>query len=588
MSEPTNILRNSSLDGFRLQETVDDIDNRRRIIEAPDHWHWTYTPTDERRATLVPEVFHRSPGMEVSGGFMKWLGGFEQRGVTFKAGQRYLARGTTVQTYSFTGPHDFRDNINWRFVLTPDGGKPIYGPWHWYGGADWFNKGLEMLWSFEPRQTFTGSFRFECRCKWANTDGGMGWTNIACQERTQDEFGATVTYIDITPAAPPIPSPPPAPGYVDLLDYMRGDGRVYDVGFSFPGNQFPAGVERMQTQRDGARRFFHVKGGIGTSAANWEELFYDNEYIYRGTDISPNEAELYQETTPGTGAYGARWMVRHVTVGTRYLGNTRITFRRKSDGANVPDKAPYDWPRWIEVKAIYASHTFPNGVTLPDVIELWGYLHDPVGNKPGANYERFFYAKGYGLVGWIDPTKNPIWQAQIVATGVASPDLPRRVIPWLTLPPLAALPANPDTFPLSDTRWSRVNMTSTGLSANIRAQPMTSAAIVGQATRVAKPALVMMQESRQLSDGLWYPVRVSSGAAVDFAISGWARSDVVRFTDVIPAPPPAPEPPPVSDNTVSIILKYDKNNPQAVYLVDAIKLLAAALTLAGSDVTVTG
>lgn len=577
MSEVTsevNILRNSELNGFRLQTTVQDIDNRQRVIEAPDGWTWVFSPQDPARKGLVPEVFHRSPGMEVSGGFMPWLGGFQQDSIAFKAGQRYLARGTTVQTYKMIPPYEFRAHINWRFVITPEGGSAIYSPWLLYGGDDWQNKGLEMLWVFEPKTAFTGSIRFECRCLWGNTDGGMLWINIACQEREADYGQATVQFIDPAPAPAPVPEPVPVPadGLVDLLAYMRGDGRIYDVAFTFPGNTFPSGIERMQTQVDG-RRFFHVKGGVNAAAYNWEELWSDHEFIYRGTDISPNETELYQESENGT--YGARWCPRFVRAGARFLAQPLTTFRNKSDGSNVAHKAPYIFPRWIEVKAIHPNYTFESGVKLNDVIELWGYLHDAPNNKPGANYERFWYARGFGLVAWMDPTKNPAWKSSIAFTQVTSGPLPRRVIPWLTLPPLPELPPQlPDSFPVGDPRWARVTITSTGLSTNIRAKPSTQAGIVGAVTRAAKPALVLRAEARILADGTWYPVRFSAGADVDFTLSGWVRSDVVILTDVIPAPDPV----------FALNVTY-KNGGQINHLLDAVRALGRALEAAGATVS---
>jgi hypothetical protein len=216
-----------------------------------------------------------------------------------------------------------------------------------------------------------------------------------------------------------------------MLDYMRGDGRVYDVEFRFPGNTWESGQERMQTQVDG-RRFFHLKGGLGAPACNWEELWYDNDFIWRGTDISPNEEEYYQASEDGT--YGQRWTPRKASVGTRHFAKPIVTFRRKSDGALVPGKTPYQFPHWIEVRALHPEYTFESGVKLQNVVEIWGYLHDETAHAPGLNFERYWYAKGFGLVGWQDPTRN--WRSYIKTPSVNVGDLVRKVVPGLTLPAL--------------------------------------------------------------------------------------------------------------------------------------------------------
>lgn len=223
------------------------------------------------------------------------------------------------------------------------------------------------------------------------------------------------------------------------VEIRLSDGRIYDVEFRFPGNTWESGQERMQTQVDG-RRFFHVKGGLGAPACNWEELWYDNDFIWRGTDISPNEDEYYQASEDGT--YGQHWTPRKVSVGTLHFAKPVVTFRRKSDGALVPGKTPYQFPHWIEIRALHPEYTFESGVKLQNVVEIWGYLHDEAAHAPGLNFERYWYAKGFGLVGWQDPAKN--WRSYIKTPSVNVGNLVGKVVPGLTLP---ALPASKPVSP---------------------------------------------------------------------------------------------------------------------------------------------
>ena len=63
----------------------------------------------------------------------------------------------------------------------------------------------------------------------------------------------------------------------DMANFIVGDGRLYEVWHS-SDNQ-----ARHQTQFEG-ERFYHTKG---ENSAEWEELWIDGNYVYRGTDTSP-------------------------------------------------------------------------------------------------------------------------------------------------------------------------------------------------------------------------------------------------------------------------------------------------------------
>jgi len=314
---------------------------------------------------------------------------------------------------------------------------------------------------------------------------------------------------------------------IDLLQYIKGDGRIYDVNYKFYGGP-GEGTERMQTQHEG-KRFYHVKGGPDSHQYNWEELWHDETYIYRGTDISPEQGQLYQSSEEGR--YGQRWIPRYASIGTRHLASPTITFRYKSNGNNVQGKPPYLFPHWVEVKAIHKQYRFESGIVLNDVLELWGYLHDPSGNKPGVNFERYFYAKGYGLVSWHDPTKPNNWRSFIAREKVSSQDLRREVIPWLKLPPIGDITVSyPKDVPFSDPNWQVAIATSNGTHTNIRRYPSTSTAVIGIIQNKTKCLLnVARQEKR--SDGIWYPIRINSQPnKTNYDLFGWIRSDVFTYT----------------------------------------------------------
>jgi hypothetical protein len=202
---------------------------------------------------------------------------------------------------------------------------------------------------------------------------------------------------------------------VDLLQYLRGDGRSYYVS-----NNWGAGPELMQTQTDG-NVFYHVKNN------QWEELWADDVFIYRGTDTS-GTTEIY--TLTESGRYGSRWMNRHATLNQAFRRAPTVTWRRKSDGAAIPGKPPAEHVTWLRLVTIHAQLTFPGGVKVNDVAELHGYV-DAGGRAASQPFEKYFYGAGFGLIAWEDPaTGNRSWITQVFAQGEV-PSMQRERIAWL-------------------------------------------------------------------------------------------------------------------------------------------------------------
>lgn len=223
-------------------------------------------------------------------------------------------------------------------------------------------------------------------------------------ERETDEPAEEPSPEPEEPSAPPRP----ADDQVDLLTYLIGDGRLYEVKNSW-GSQ-----ERMQTQVEGDR-FYHTKN------QQWEELWADEEYVYRGTDTSPG-AGRYLTLRDGN-RYGSRWAPRFMAPGEQFHRAPTVTFYRKADCRPIEGSGGVH-ESWLRLIAIHPQHTFESGITLDDVLELGACL-DP-GGEP---VERRFYAMGFGLVGWEGPLGRS-WISEIHPPG-ARPDNVREAIPCL-------------------------------------------------------------------------------------------------------------------------------------------------------------
>lgn len=172
----------------------------------------------------------------------------------------------------------------------------------------------------------------------------------------------------------------------DMLDYLRGDGRLYNVRGFFQGREYN---EIMQTQSDGLT-FYHTKNRL------WEELFYDDDFIYRGADTSPGHhprtGEPYFYTLRAGDRHGSAWLRRRMAPGDLHNQVHTVIEARKSD-CRVLNRYPHS--SYIKFLAHHPERMFQNGIVLQDVIELT-WIFDP----DATPVERYFYARGFGLVGW--------------------------------------------------------------------------------------------------------------------------------------------------------------------------------------------
>ena len=199
---------------------------------------------------------------------------------------------------------------------------------------------------------------------------------------------------------------------IDLLPYLRGDGRIYVLRYEWGGG----GQQQVQTQHEG-NRFFHAKGH------EWEELWADESFIYRGTDTSPGNGNYY--TLSENGAYGSPWIPRRVTPMTFFRRNPTVTFRRKADCQQV---ASFSHATWIALASLHESLTLGNGRTLRDVVELVAYTEEQ-GRRADAPFEHYFYARDYGLVAWRGAGVGESYLHEELPAG--TPSIARERIPCL-------------------------------------------------------------------------------------------------------------------------------------------------------------
>ncbi len=211
----------------------------------------------------------------------------------------------------------------------------------------------------------------------------------------------------------------------DMLDFFLGDEElIFEVQF-FDGEPDPRAQARHQTQISGTV-LFHTKGN--NERAEWEELWADDDFIYRGSDTSPGNGQYYTLRDPGM--YGSKWAPRYWAVGETFYRLPHVTFYDKLSCAPLSGGRHGTYLRF---EAFHRTYTFESGITLDYVIELaWLGRHD------GPPLERYFYADSYGLVGWWSSSGFHSHISEIHAPG-ARPDNMREKIGCLdrsaTVPP---------------------------------------------------------------------------------------------------------------------------------------------------------
>lgn len=166
---------------------------------------------------------------------------------------------------------------------------------------------------------------------------------------------------------------------IDLLPYLRGDGRLYDVRHA------SGATETFQTQSGSGNVFYQVKN------AQWEELSVDETYIWRGTDTSPGPdsqgvQRFYRQWEADKPM--ARWCLRRMSVGQEFVAAQphNVQFYRKDDCRPLKENSGIATNR-IKLIARHGSVTW-GSLVINDVLEL------------RSPHETYYYARGHGLVAW--------------------------------------------------------------------------------------------------------------------------------------------------------------------------------------------
>ncbi len=166
------------------------------------------------------------------------------------------------------------------------------------------------------------------------------------------------------------------PAGIDLLDYLRGDGRAYMV-------QHPDGPsEKFRTVDLGGGRWLQLKN------RQWEEFWIDGGMIWRGTDTSASEDTYYRQWE--SGQRGARWCPARMSVGQTWVSPARHSVQtyRKADCGPLEHHRNGVATNSVTLVARLASMTW-NGVTVKDVVHLRTHTG-----------ESMWFAKDFGLVAW--------------------------------------------------------------------------------------------------------------------------------------------------------------------------------------------
>ncbi len=184
---------------------------------------------------------------------------------------------------------------------------------------------------------------------------------------------------------------------VDMLPFLRGDGRLYEMKhIFFIEGHTQEGQEQLQTQTDAQGRFYHVKNN------QWEQLWADDDFIYRGIDTSPGGGQFYHLSEPGQA--GSPWIPRQMTPDAPFRRAPLVTFQRKDNCAVIHKFTHVTWIKLEQVlDSITLSHPDPHssqpGLTVQNVAVLAAY-NDQNGQPAADWFERYYYAQTYGLIMW--------------------------------------------------------------------------------------------------------------------------------------------------------------------------------------------
>lgn len=206
MSLP-NILTNPTLSGFTLVKTVTDNAGNKKYIEYPDNWECVAWPQNADDPNQIPASFHRDEGFGLAAGYMKWFGGYVQRGVRLRRGQRYLAKAVFFVNMGLvdpSNPPDWQQHIGWKFIFNERGHQVDSTTMK---ASVPFGQEQTALFVVEPIADISIDFGLLFQSDYASTAGEIHIKRIELLEVPAD-YGTPVMVGNPDMGATPQPTPP--------------------------------------------------------------------------------------------------------------------------------------------------------------------------------------------------------------------------------------------------------------------------------------------------------------------------------------------------------------------------------------------
>jgi murein DD-endopeptidase MepM/ murein hydrolase activator NlpD len=228
------------------------------------------------------------------------------------------------------------------------------------------------------------------------------------------KVGAAYGFVHLSLLGDDQPVPPTPPNKIDLLPYLKGDGRLYTVKHA-DGQQ-----ENFQSQTATGNVFYLVKN------SQYEQFMYDDNFIYRGYDTSAGPAPPYAER-PGKlryyrqfeqGKQWAKWCPRFMAVGETWTGPGHIVEYFYKDNCEPSTANSGGATNKVTLRARHFNKVW-NGVTISDCVDLF----------TGTTSEGMFFGRGWSLVSWGNQEggASAVWERLPEGT----PSLVREIIPCL-------------------------------------------------------------------------------------------------------------------------------------------------------------
>jgi hypothetical protein len=185
-----NILKNPNLSGKTAMGQRKPIGYEAMTVEWPDDWELiAYVKHDDNDPEKLPGSVQRANGYAITLQHWKWEGGYLQRGVTLKQGQRYLCKAVFQLDFDIANvdaDENWRTAVEWQFVLHVDG-YPYRSAWmHTDRASGKERKIEEALWVIEAEEDLECAYQFLARSYWGNVLGDLTHFALTLEEVPSD------------------------------------------------------------------------------------------------------------------------------------------------------------------------------------------------------------------------------------------------------------------------------------------------------------------------------------------------------------------------------------------------------------------